>query len=33
MSLGSIAMLTMSIIQLTGVITGNAATVRMGTLG
>jgi hypothetical protein len=33
MFIGSIAMLAMSIIQLTGVITGNAETVRFGTLG
>jgi len=31
--IGFITMLMMSIIQLTGVITGNAATVRIGTLG
>jgi hypothetical protein len=31
--IGFIAMLVMSIIQLTGVITGNASTVRLGTLG
>jgi hypothetical protein len=33
MCIGSVAMLAMSIIQLAGVITGNAGTVRIGTLG